>query len=156
MAEDIKTQDITKATEALLTDLLLATTQPTTGNPENKNISIELLKKFINKEVEESIKKLQETDNTLITKTKGLVDIQIGKEDLAFEENVKTERVNFSREMLGKKTPAIFLTIGGGSGWTKRLHVTATTSDNNGFDLNYGSDSGSGTVAVAWVALGRD
>ena len=44
-----KTQDIQKATEVLPTDLLLSTTNPASGNPENKNIKIELLKEFISK-----------------------------------------------------------------------------------------------------------
>lgn len=151
-----KTQDIQKATEVLLTDLLLATTQPTTGNPENKNISIELLKKFINKEVEESIKKLQETDNTLITKTKGLIDIQCGKETCAFTTEVQTKTVKFPREMLGGSTPAIIVTVGGGSAWTKVVHVNASTVDKTGFDLNFSSDSGSGNISVSWAAFGRE
>ena len=83
-------------------------------------------------------------------------DAQSGKIDLLFEENIKTERVNFARKMLGARTPSVLLTIGGGSSWTKSLHATATTSDNSGFDINYGSDSGSGTVSVSWFAVGRD
>ena len=151
-----KTQDIQKATEVLSTDLLLSTTNPASGNPENKNIKIELLKEFISKEINEKINNLQVDVNALNKRIGDIKDAQSGKTDLLFEENVKTERVNFTRKMLGARTPSVLLTIGGGSSWTKSLHATATTSDNDGFDLNYGSNSGSGSVSVAWLAVGRD
>ena len=151
-----KTQDIQKATEVLSTDLLLSTTDPASGNPENKNIKIELLKEFISKEINEKINNLQVDVNALNKKIGDIKDAQSGKIELLFEENVKTERVNFARKMLGARTPSVLLTIGGGSSWTKSLHATATTSDNDGFDLNYGSNSGSGSVTVSWLAVGRD
>lgn len=167
MAEDIKTQDITKATEALLTDLLLATTQPTTGNPENKNISIELLKELINQEVKEEINKLRntldekvkeliKTDETLIKKTKGIIDMQGGKETCAFTEELQSKVVNFPRQMLGGSTPSVVVTIGGGSSWTKVLHVTASSENRDGFTLNYVSDNGSGNISVSWIAYARE
>ena len=151
-----KTQDIQKATEVLLTDLLLATTNPASGNPENKNIAVEILKEFINKEVEKKIKALQETDDKLILKTKGLIDIQCGKETCAFTTEVQTKTVKFPREMLGGSTPAIVVTVGGGSSWTKVVHVNASTVDKTGFDLNFVSDSGSGSISVSWAAFGRE
>ena len=150
-----KTQDIQKATEVLPTDLLLSTTNPASGNPENKNIAVEILKEFINKEVEKKIKALQETDDKLILKTKGLIDIQCGKETCAFTTEVQTKTVKFPREMLGGSTPAIVVTVGGGSAWTKVVHVNASTVDKTGFDLNFASDSGSGSISVSWAAFGR-
>ena len=113
-----KTQDIQKATEVLLTDLLLATTNPASGNPENKN--------------------------------------QCGKETGAFTREVQTKTVKFPREMLGGSTPAIIVTVGGGSAWTKVVHVNASTVDKTGFDLNFSSDSGSGNISVSWAAFGRE
>ena len=162
-----KTQDIQKATEALMTDLLLATTQPATGNPENKNISVELLKAIINKEVEEKIKNLSnnldekvkeliETDKKLITKTKGITDIQCGKETCDFSTTLKSKTVKFPRKMLGGSTPAIIITIGGGSSWAKGVYANASTVNNDGFDLNFVCDSGSGSVSVSWAAFGRE
>ena len=151
-----KTQDIQKATEVLLTDLLLATTNPASGNPENKNIKIELLKEFISKEINEKINNLQVDANALNKKIGDIKDAQSGKIELLFEENVKTERVNFARKMLGARTPSVLLTVGGGSSWTKSLHATANNSDNDGYDLNYGSNSGSGSVSDSWLEVGRE
>lgn len=63
--------------------------------------------------------------------------------------------VTFPRAMKGKATPPVIVSIGGGAVWCQNSKVTASSSDNNGFDLMYYSDR-TGDVYISWVAVGRN
>lgn len=102
-----------------------------------------------------SISQLMSGQDSIASKLTDLVDIQCGKETCDFSTTLKSKTVKFPRKMRGGSTPAIIITIGGGSAWAKGAHANASTTNNDGFDLNFVCDSGSGSVSISWAAFGR-